>query len=159
MQVNTKYVISTRGTSSFKKEEEKSIHIAHRSVEKKRFRCPRRFHTNTHVHQPCSYNCGACWAVMTLTCELIVFAPVYDGYVWLGVEIANNSQLSCKTFRGPVFSFTPDSQASKGIMSFGFGFGFIEMAHSWKRQFSCMISHLLVKWVTCHTDIKQSTLL
>ena len=35
---------------------------------------------------------------MTVTCELIVFAPVYDGYVRLGVEIANNSQLSCKTF-------------------------------------------------------------
>ena len=102
MQVNTKYVISTRGTSSLKKKKKKkkSIHIAHRPVEKKRFRCLRRFHTNKHVHQSCSYSCGAYWAVMTLSCELIVFAPVYDGYVWLGVEIANNSQLSCKTFVG-----------------------------------------------------------
>ena len=37
---------------------------------------------------------------MTRICELIVSAPVYDGYVWLGVEISNNSQLSCKTFGG-----------------------------------------------------------
>ena len=38
--------------------------------------------------------------MVTFTCELIFFAQLYDGYVWLDVEMSNNSQLSCKTSGG-----------------------------------------------------------
>ena len=98
MKVNTKYVNSTRGAYSLKKKKhshcsptcrEKTLQVSSPLPHK---------HTRTSILQ-LQLSCMLS-SDMTRICELIVSAPVYDGYVWLGVEISNNSQLRCKTSGG-----------------------------------------------------------